>query len=268
MNSKIKYLITCLSIFLLITSCSDDDTGLVNETDGSSLMLFDSSSYNTSVLDNAENIVLVKVNVSNLSEQDRNFNITTVDSLTTADSSMYSLVSSSFVIPANEYSGYVQFEVNEDNVPDSSLYTVVLKLSSDTDYVNPNSDLCEVSFRKCLAEGEVPLDYSVSVYAFSDEAPSHNQTLTLVQSGDPMVYSTQSCWGPMFVAWATANDAYANQFLYAGFISIYSNGDVVFQGDYGTGQGIRDNCTGVIDFTVDQNLFTTSFDVQCVFTPL
>lgn len=130
----------------------------------------------------------------------------------------------------------------------------------------------EVTFKLACPLNNFPLNYIVDVYvaAWSEFAPSHEQTLIPVAGTDNQ-FDVVSSWGPSFVAFATGNAAYNNQYLYKGRITINCT-DVVFTSGetWGTGgTGTYDPNTGIIEFTVGQTLFTGSpFTTKCTFIPL
>ncbi|MDF0719393.1 hypothetical protein P0M11_05200 [Kaistella sp. PBT33-4] len=121
---------------------------------------------------------------------------------------------------------------------------------------------------KCPLPSNFPLTYNVSVYAFNEDAPSHTQTLVPVPGTDNQ-FTIASSWGPNFVAWATNTPSYANQYLYPGVITI-NCGDVTFttSAAYGSNTtGTYDPTTGVIQFAVQQSLFSTQFTTNITLTP-
>ncbi|MCC2589443.1 hypothetical protein [Chryseobacterium sp. MFBS3-17] len=121
---------------------------------------------------------------------------------------------------------------------------------------------------KCPLPANFPLDYNVSVYAFNEFAPAHVQTLTPVAGTDNQ-FTVVSSWGPDFVAWATGDAGYAGQYLYPGTITI-NCGDVLFTTSAGYGSntvGTYDAATGVIQFDLEQSLFTTAFTTTVTMTP-
>ncbi|MDD3004476.1 hypothetical protein [Flavobacterium sp.] len=115
-----------------------------------------------------------------------------------------------------------------------------------------------------------PLMYDVEVYAFSEQAPSHQQTFTVV-SGQENTFKVNSMWGPNFVAWATGSASYEGQFVYPANIVINCDNTVDVE-TTGTqflgGSGTYDPETGIIDVVITQGVFTSPFDTQVIFYPV
>lgn len=126
-----------------------------------------------------------------------------------------------------------------------------------------------VNFAMSCPLTNFPMNYMVDVYAFNEDAPSHNQTFVKV-SGTDNQFNVASAWGPNFVAWATGNNGYAGQYLYSGVLTIncttatYKGNDAWATGGTGTYNPI----TGVIVITVGQTLFSDPFTAQCTFNPM
>ena len=114
-----------------------------------------------------------------------------------------------------------------------------------------------------------PLTYDVEVMAFAEQAPSHQQTFTVV-TGAENTFKVNSMWGVNFVAWATGDASYEGQFVYPATIVINCDNtvDVVTTGtQFLGGSGTFDPETGIIDVVITQGVFSSPFDTQCIFYP-
>ena len=114
-----------------------------------------------------------------------------------------------------------------------------------------------------------PMTYDVEVYAFNEQAPSHQQTFTVVL-GQENTFKVDSMWGTGFVAWATGNSSFEGQYVYPANIVINCDNtvDVVTTGtQFLGGSGTYDPETGIIDVVITQGLFTSPFDTQVIFYP-
>lgn len=129
----------------------------------------------------------------------------------------------------------------------------------------------EVTFKlSCPLDNSFPLTYLVDVYAFNEFGPSHQQTLTRVEGTDNQ-FKVTSSWGPEFVAWATNDPGYLNQYLHDGILTINCT-DVTFTSTLAWskgGTGTYDPNTGIIELTVGQSLFSGNpFTVKLTFNPM
>lgn len=143
-------------------------------------------------------------------------------------------------------------------------------LKSNNLAIAPFNQEVEVTFNLACPLDNFPLQYNVTVTAFNEDAPSHQQTLIPVAGTDNQ-FKVNSSWGPSFVAWATDNPAYNNQYLYPGTITINCSNVTFRSGAPSTGPGgtgTYNPTTGVIQFTVSQSLFSSPFNTTCTFTPL
>jgi len=178
----------------------------------------------------------------------------------------FTIVEGSDVLKSGDVLGDFKINVTEDAAAAGKV--AVFSLKSDS---LPNAIFnqeVEVTFKLSCPLNNFPLNYTVTVQAFGENAPSHQETLTPV-AGSSNKFRVASSWGPNFVAWATDDSSYNNQYLYPGTITINCTTATFDSGvNYGTGgTGTYDPDTGVIDIVIGQALFTDVFDTRCVFTP-
>lgn len=122
----------------------------------------------------------------------------------------------------------------------------------------------------CPYEGLDTTEYTANVYAFDDEAPSFDLTLVPV-SGEENQWTIYSSWGPTFVSWATGDNQYDGMFLYSGTIVLNDDFtvDVIGNDSWATGgSGSFSPCTQQFSFTLSQSLFSGSFTVDVVLSPV
>lgn len=268
-----------LATIITFTNCNEDDINPNNTVSGGTGLIGFENESETFLLPTATTSEELNIGLDSSvkSGTDRNvqveFNADLSENIT---SDMITSITA--MIPANSYNGEAVVQIDNSMIETGVIYTLVLDLVSAGEgaVLNGAKDQVVVTINKCFNESfpidfsTVPLTYSCRALAFNSEAPSHEQTLTLLYSdASQAVFSTGSAWGPNFVGWATGNSAYNGLYLYGGNITIYQNGTVDFVGAYGSSveSGTYDPCSGVIDFTIDQALFTTAFTIQCIYTP-
>lgn len=265
-----KFLLKFSIVAVLIATLSscEEDTVIFNGTGSDALAAFATARGSFPVKD-ATSTGIIVVNVSDVSPNDRAI-VVSVDPSTTALPSEYEIVTSTLIIPANSYNGQVVVESNYDILEDGVVKKLVLKLESVGDAViSPELFSLDI-FKSCQVDLEqFPLTYNVEVYAFGEQAPSHTQTLTVLDTAENTFRAT-SVWGPTFVAWATNDPSYEGQFLYPANIVINCDNsvDVVTTGtQFLGGSGTYDPASGIIDVTITQGIFSTPFDTQVIFIP-
>lgn len=214
----------------------------------------------------------IDIDVSNKTANDRSIVYTVA--ATNLPTGSYTLQQNP-LLAANQHNAKIKVTVNNNllNAGGFDQYYLNLKLQS-IGGTSINSDKTNhvVTFKLSCPKGNLSGNYNVDVYAFADQAPSHTVALVPVD-GVENTYSITSSWGPTFVAWATGNSAYNNQYLYKGNIKINCDDTVTFIGkETGTwdtgGTGTYDPVTGVINIALSQGLFTGAFTTDLVFTKL
>lgn len=171
-------------------------------------------------------------------------------------------------LPGNAVVG--DFKLNVKEAAALANKVAYFTLKSGNLAVAPFNQEVEVRFNLACPLDNFPLQYNVTVSAFNEDAPSHQQTLIPVAGTDNQ-FKVNSSWGPSFVAWATGDASYNNQYLYPGTITINCTNVTFTSGAPSTGpggSGTYNPTTGVIEFTVTQTLFTSQFNTTCTFTPL
>ncbi|MGO4708825.1 hypothetical protein AB4Y90_06835 [Chryseobacterium sp. 2TAF14] len=266
---KIFSIFLLASLFLAINSCKDAEEAIY---EGESLLHFDKIEQNAYVrlsTGNADYLVTYGV----LKNVTSNHNVELVfepAKSTAVLGTDFTIVEGTDVLSAGTAVGDFKINVKESAATAGKKAVFTLKSSSlgmasfDQEVVVNFNLACPID------SNTFPLVYNVDVYAFNEYAPSHQQTLIPVAGTDNQ-FRINSSWGPSFVAWATNNPSYNNQYLYPGTITINCTNVIFTSGATSTGpggSGTYNPSTGVIEFTVTQSLFTSPFDTTCTFTPL
>jgi len=147
--------------------------------------------------------------------------------------------------------------------------TLVLNLQS-ADFEVGSSNQYSLTFVQfCPFDGLETTSYTAYPSAFDANAPEFS--VTLVPVGDSInEYTIASGWGPNFVSWATGNSGYDGLYQYSGTIVINDDFTIDFVGDdaWATGgSGEFSPCTQEFSYTLQQGLFTTSFETDVVLIP-
>lgn len=259
--------ILTLSLLTVFNSCKEDEA-IYN--DGESLAHFNTTSQRVFVkLGSNAADVLVTYGVTKAANSANNIELVFNASKSTAVlGTDFTIVEGTDSLPAGAALGDFKLNVKESAALAGKKAYFTLK-SSSLPLAIFNTEV-EVTFALACPLENFPLKYNVDVYAFDEYAPSHQQTLVPVPGTDNS-FKVNSSWGPSFVAWATGNNGYNNQYLYPGTLTIQCS-NVTFTSDAPTtgpgGTGTYDPTTGVIEFTIGQSLFVDQFNTKCTFTPL
>ncbi len=149
-----------LAGMLILGSCEREVIGEIYDGSGPSLLSFEETSKNLPVLlGNGTGTADLTVEVSTLSNTDRNFNVSVVTEGTTATSDLYT-VPASVTIPANSYEGILTVTGNETDNLTTSAETLVIQLSEQNNVNFTNQQTTVNIFLVC----PVPSDYLVGEY--------------------------------------------------------------------------------------------------------
>ncbi|WP_265427527.1 hypothetical protein [Chryseobacterium sp. YIM B08800] len=259
--------ILTLSLLTVFNSCQEDEAVYY---EGDSLVHFNTTTQRVFVkLGTNAADVLVTYGVTKAAGSNSNvelvFNATKSTAVLGTD---FTIVEGTDTLPAGNVLGDFKLNVKEAAALAGKKAFFTLK-SSSLGLATFNTEV-EVDFALACPLENFPLKYNVDVFAFGEYAPSHEQTLVPVPGTDNS-FKVNSSWGPSFVAWATDNNGYNNQYLYPGTITIQCS-NVTFTSDAPTtgpgGTGTYNPTTKVIEFTISQSLFTSPFNTTCTFTPL
>ncbi|WP_133121647.1 hypothetical protein [Chryseobacterium sp. PMSZPI] len=265
MKNIFKFLSVLIVFGLTVIACRYDDEPKYG---GDSLLEFDKTEQTAIVVLNTKSVdYLVTYGVVKPVDQDNNVELVFDASKSTAVlGTDFTIVKGTDVLKSGTALG--NFKINVKEAGAEAGKTAVFTLKSNSLHNATFNQQVVVTFKLSCPLTNFPLKYDVNVIAFGDNAPSHQQTLTPV-AGTTNQFRVNSSWGPMFVAWATGNSSYNNQYLHPGVITITCK-TVTFKSDvtYGKGgTGTYDPNTGVIDMVVGQSLFTDPFTARCIFTP-
>ena len=125
-----------------------------------------------------------------------------------------------------------------------------------------------INFGLSCPVDNLPLVYDATAYAFNTYYDDFVATFTRV-AGTDNKFNVDTFWGPTFVAAATGNAGYVNQYLYPSVLTINCESVVVEPNGaaYTGGSGTYDPTTGIIQVAIKQGLFTTDFTVISTFYP-
>jgi hypothetical protein len=166
-----KYLIYTMALAFALVSCEEEPLVYDNKNLNESLLSFERSSADLSVLlgSGSETYDAV-VEVSTVSNADRVFDVTVVTEESTASPAFYS-VGNSVTIPAGSYEGVLTITGNDIPSLTPSATTIVLELSQIDNVVFENQRSTISIFKVC----PVPEDFLVGAY---DVIPLSNTSST------------------------------------------------------------------------------------------
>lgn len=232
MKNNVIKLISAFSIAALFASCSPD-TAVYNVDGGQSLIGFNEKVQEFSVYSAEElpqgydNTITLTVGSSVRSKQDRTYVIQVNEEFTTADPSMYTVETTSFVIPAGEFSATIKIKGNFDALPgDYSSRVLSYDLISVDGSTLFNEDMKTTAIE--IKRGCVKT--VAASYTGTSNAGGAPYDVTLVPvTGVANTWSTTNLWGD-YVAAATGNDTYLGQYPYPARLTINCTNTVTVQG--------------------------------------
>lgn len=248
-----------------LASCEQEKV-IHNGVGSGALAAFADGKAALEVIEDADaSVTKIPVTVSNISNVDRAI-VVSIDPESTALPTEYSIEASSLFIPANKYQGEIIVKGFFDVLEYDVVKTLTLKLESVGDaFVSPELLTVDILKPTCpffggtLITGTTFTGSSFIEGGFVTEfIPVITQSLT-----NPRIFTFNSFWGPNFVADATGNASYANDYLYGGTMTI--NGD--FSVSISTTESFGKNATGVYNpcdnsfsYSLAQRLFGATYE--------
>lgn len=265
MKNIFKFLSVLIVFGLTVVACKYDDEPTY---EGNSLLEFDKTEQTAFVVLNKNSAdYLITYGVLKAVDGDHNVELVFDSSKSTAVlGTDFTIVEGTDVLKSGSVLGDFKIKVTEAAADAGKV--AVFKLKSGTLGNAIFNQEVVVSFKMSCPLTNFPLTYDVDVIAFGDTAPSHQQVFTRVTGTDNQ-FKVNSSWGPTFVAWATEDPSYNNQYLHPGVITINCR-TVTFKSDVSWGKGgtgTYDPNTGIIDIVVGQSLFSSPFTARCIFKP-
>ena len=271
-----KYFLKITAVILLVGLISSCDEKQVMYDGEPAVALFASDFSQLNVLEETNGSTLIPVNVSNLSSSDRKIVVSVNPNGTTATPNQYNIETTSLIIPANSYTGFVKVASTYESLPVDGSVSLVLNL---VEVGNPDLHLDTVKTRYTLKiKRSCPFDFSTiggnftGTSSIKDEAyPTFIPVMT--QNPDKLnEFKLSTLWGENFVADYLGNPNYNDEYVYPGKIII--NPDLTLT-VIGTdpddrmpgGSGVYDPCTNTFSYTLTQDLFADTFVVDVVLTP-
>ncbi|WP_318310258.1 hypothetical protein [Flagellimonas crocea] len=262
-----KFGILFAGVFLVFTSCEKNEVPVIDYGEG----FVQLNSTTGSIPENSEDPIVTTVLLGN---DGTNPNGVTVNfTVTSSDDSRFTVTPSNgtIEIPAGEFSADIVIQPVDNLDADGDVeVTLELDAGSDLPIGIAGEGLVATSRSITITDNDCPTvfssAYSVSVFAFDEEAPSFNVDLIPVDGTDNQ-FTIESSWGPNFVAWATGDSSYEGQFPYSGTITVNEDFSVDFAGDasWATGgTGTYTACGDRFEITLTQALFSGGFTVDIV----
>lgn len=266
-----KKIITLLILTATLISCSEAENPMFSP-DGDFVQV-ETTSVSTSEDGDAVTIDVALGSTTNPNGTSVNFDVL----ISSGDASRFTIEPSNgtLEIPAGEFSGEITITPIDNIVNDGNVnLTIDLIPSDDLKIGVAGKNLEKTSSSVVITDNDCPTviseKYAVSVFAFGEEAPSHNVEFIPVDGTDNQ-WTVTSSWGPTFVSWATGNSAYDGSFLYSGTVVLNDDFTVDFIGDAGYasgGSGTYTACGNEFNITLTQALFSGDFTVDIVMTGL
>jgi hypothetical protein len=186
-KKDMKKVLFLLSSIIFFSSCSETEPVIYDPNNSQALVYFSRTNANLAIEINATGQLVLPINVSTLSTEDRTVTVEVDVDKSTADIQNYT-VSSSVVIPAGEYFGNLVIngvDVTAETTPEL-LYLDIVSFSDETAVISPTT--LEVSvFQFCpIAPGLFTGNYLIEELTPFVDGPTlnHNQVVTLVATSE------------------------------------------------------------------------------------
>jgi hypothetical protein len=267
---KTIYKILSLLLVMTLSVSCDRDTGDTNYLNNrESTLFFNSSKGTLFVEDGKPNTYTIRVGSTAIAQNGTPYTITVDPSSTALEGVDFDIVTSTELVSGTIVSSFTIEAYFDSAVTDGK--SAILKLSAGDGINVGGADTFTLNlFKLCPYTGLNTTSYVATVFAFDEEAPSYNVTLTPVP-GTTNQWTVTTGWGTTFVSWATGNSGYDGLYVYSGTITLNSDFTIDFDGDssWATGgTGEFSPCTQVFTYTLSQALFTSPFTTDVVLTPI
>lgn len=266
-----KTIYKILSLVLLLTvtvSCNRDKVDTVDLSNRDNTIFFAASSATLFVEEGAQNIVEISVGATALANGEIPFTLAVDPSSTAVEGTDFTILGSSTAFSNGKIISTVRIQADFASATLEGKVAIFNLTSGEVGVGTSNQFTLEL-FKFCPFNGLNTSNYSASVRAFDEDAPSYVLSVDPVPGTDNQ-WTVYSGWGPTFVSWATGNSGYDNLYIYSGTIVLNEDFTIDFIGDdaWATGgSGTFSPCTQEFSYTLTQGLFTTSFTVDVVLTP-
>lgn len=254
-------------LFATLTSC-DEDKVIFNGNGSNSLAAFAASKGGLAAVD-ATTTATIVVTVADAVSVDRAI-VVSVDPESTALPTDYEIVSSSLVIPANSYKGEIIVKSNFDQLVNGETKKLILRLESVGDAYVSKAPYTLSIFKSCdFDAATIGTDFTGSSFIEGDFVAEFTPVMTQ-STTNPNVFTFTSLWGPNFVAEATGDPSYLNQYLYPGTMTINSDFSLTITTTAGYGGpsgGTYDPCDNTFSYQLVQSLFTGGWTADIELVP-
>ena len=257
-----------ITVLVATLSSCEEDKVVFNGSGSNSLASFATNKGGLAVVDENSSTTIV-VNVADLSDVDRSI-VLSVDEESTALPSEYEIDATTLVVPANSYQGEIVIKANYDALVTGVTKKLILKLDSVGEaFTSPTSYTLSI-FKSCdFDPSSLGTDYTSTVFIEGDFVLEYNPVITQSPT-NPNVFTFTSLWSPSFVAVATGDPQYENQYLYPGTMTINSDFTLTITTTAGYGgesTGTFDPCTNTFNYSLVQELFSGDFTVDVTMVP-
>ena len=222
-NNKFLLLFS-LVISLVFTSCEEQENVMYTSEKGFVQFKAESSS----LFEDATAPVKISVQYGGSIESNTN-GIDVKFDVSTLDASRFIITPSNgtLTIPAGEASANIEIMPIDNIISDGNLAIDITLSKENIKGIGIGGEaLKNISYSLTIVDNDCPTaisaKYKAKVFAFGEEAPSHEVELVLV-AGTSNQYSVVTLWGPNFVGWATGSSSYNGQYLYPATITLNSD---------------------------------------------
>lgn len=174
-----------LLIALVFASCGDADTAVYDgETAKQTFISFDQEVYTLPIEADATGELVITVNSSTKSSEDRSFSVNVIAEETTASAETYS-VPATIVIPADSYQGTLTITGTDVDLEEAKVLTIEFSTDDESVVFDSNRALINVT-RVCpVAPGSFTGNYLITEITPFVDGPTlnHNQVVNVTQNG-------------------------------------------------------------------------------------
>ncbi len=189
-----------IGIFVLV-SCEENDIPQIDA--GTEGVQFEDASRNVTVPSDEDLVVTLPVTVTNVSSQERTYNVQ-VDQASTALEGSYSVGTA--VIPAGSYEGTVEVVLSSEPLADGELYTLMLNLEAPDNGVTLN-DGVTINYNKEIVCNDYVVKIVTDAYAEETSWDIKDSEGNVVASGPEVPY------GPAASAESRGKEYFHNVYL-------------------------------------------------------
>ena len=175
MKNLYKIIICCLPILLL--SACEEDLAIFDADNGQTALAFAEASITIDVCSPTTEIVIES---TTRSSSDRLYNFS-ISSESNAESSEYTLTSTSITIPAGDFTGSTTVEIDFSEIPDGVSRNLILDIEPSDGTITPDRSQTVINYQSACTLNVVEINYT------ADNFPEEN-TLLLVNTDTSEIF--------------------------------------------------------------------------------